>query len=80
MPVVRVERAFLSGPQQLSLCFSLSRVIMLRRKASPTRTELHLEHSQMVNEALELIEVELHSKGTSSDACTSLDPHAHAQP
>ena len=53
---------------------------MLRRKASPTRTELHLEHSQMVNEALELIEVELHSKGTSSDACTSLDPHAHAQP
>ena len=52
---------------------------MLRRKASPTRTELRLEHSQMVNEALELIELELHSKGT-SDARTSLDVHAYAQP
>ena len=52
---------------------------MLRRKASPTQTELRLEHSQMVNEALELIELELHSKGT-SDARTSLDAHAYAQP
>ena len=54
---------------------------MLRRKAAPTQTELHLEYSQMVNEALELIAVDLHSKGT-SDASTSLDPHAHvdAQP
>ena len=52
---------------------------MLRRKASPTQTELRLEYSQMVNEALELIELELHSKET-SDARTSLDPHSHAQP
>ena len=56
-----------------------SRVLMLRRKASPTQTELRLEYSQMVNEALELIELELHSKET-SDARTSLDPHSHAQP
>ncbi|KAN0135255.1 hypothetical protein V8E53_006820 [Lactarius tabidus] len=52
-------------------------VLMLRRKASPTQTELRLEHSQMVNDALELIEVDMHSKGT-SDVCTSLDAHAHA--
>ena len=50
---------------------------MLRRKAAPTQTELHLEYSQMVNEALELIAVDLHSKGT-SDASTSLDPHHDA--
>ena len=56
-----------------------SSVLMLRRKASPTQTELRLEHSQMVNEALELIELELHSKGA-SDARTSLDAHAHDQP
>ena len=49
---------------------------MLRRKASPTQTELRLEHSQMVDEALEQIELELTSKGT-SDASTSLNPHSH---
>ena len=31
------------------------RVLMLRRKASPTETELHVEYSHMVNEALEMI-------------------------
>ncbi|KAN0135313.1 hypothetical protein V8E53_006878 [Lactarius tabidus] len=35
----------------------LFRVLMLRRKASPTETELHFEHSHMINEALEMIEV-----------------------
>ena len=52
---------------------------MLRRQASPTQTELCLEHSQMINEALEMIEVDLHLTGT-SDAPASLDAHAHAQP
>ena len=51
---------------------------MLRRKASPTQTELRLEYSQMVNGALELIEVDLDSKGT-LDACPSPDTHDHAQ-
>lgn len=37
---------------------------MLRQKASPTQTELCLEQSQMVNEALEMIEVDSHSTGT----------------
>jgi hypothetical protein len=74
MPAVRVKlfANFLSGSNIL-----FARVLMLRRKASPTQTELRLEHSQMVNDALELIEVDMHSKGT-SDVCTSLDAHAHA--
>jgi hypothetical protein len=37
--------------------FVLFRVLMLRRKASPTETELHFEHSHMINEALEMIDV-----------------------
>jgi hypothetical protein len=77
MSVVRVtfSASSLSGSNILFYF----RVLMLRRKASPTQTELRLEHSQMIKEALELIEVGLHSKGT-SDACTSLDAHASAQP
>jgi hypothetical protein len=35
----------------------LFRVLMLRRKASPTETELRFEHSHMINEALEMIDV-----------------------
>ena len=34
----------------------LFRVLMLRRKASPTETELRFEHEHMINEALEMIE------------------------
>ena len=52
---------------------------MLRRQASPTQTELRLEHSQIINEALEMTEVDLHLTGT-LDARASLDAHAHAQP
>ncbi len=33
---------------------------MLRRIASPTETEINIECSNMVNEAIEMIEVELH--------------------
>jgi hypothetical protein len=33
----------------------LFRVLMLRRKASPTETELRFEYSHMINEALEMI-------------------------
>ena len=32
---------------------------MLRRKASPTETELRVEHSNMINEALEMAVLEL---------------------
>jgi len=40
-------------------------VLMLRRKASPTETELRVEHSNMVNEALEMVDMEWHSEKTS---------------
>jgi len=52
-------------------------VLMLRRKASPTDTELRLEHSQMVNEALEMRAVEWHSEETS---IPSISTDAQAQP
>jgi hypothetical protein len=38
---------------------------MLRKKASPTETELRVEHSHMVNEALELVDMEWQSQKTS---------------
>jgi hypothetical protein len=41
------------------------RVLMLRRKASPTETELRVEHSHMVNEALEMVDMEWPSEKTS---------------
>ena len=53
---------------------------MLRRKASPTQTELRLEHSQMINEALEMIEVELQAKDTSDGAIPSISLDTHSQP
>lgn len=37
---------------------SFFRVLMLRRKASPTETEIRVEHSHLVNEALEMIAME----------------------
>jgi hypothetical protein len=33
-------------------------VILLRRKARPTETELHIQYSHMINEALQMIAVE----------------------
>ena len=35
--------------------FVLFRILMLRRSATPTETELHFEYSHMVNEAIEMI-------------------------
>ena len=37
---------------------------MLRRTASPTDTELRVEYSQMINDALEMITFELHTEET----------------
>jgi len=36
----------------------ISRVLMLRRKARPTETELHVQYSHMINEALEMVAVD----------------------
>jgi hypothetical protein len=64
----------LKSPYWLSHC-CFFRVLMLRRKASPTETELHVEYSHMVNEALEMVPVEVYpgeisrvSKPFSTDA------------
>ncbi|KAH8984451.1 hypothetical protein EDB92DRAFT_1488294 [Lactarius akahatsu] len=55
-------------------------VLMLRRIASPTETELRIEYSHMVNEALEMITVELHPEETSQDFLPSTSTYAQAQP
>ncbi|KAH9172011.1 hypothetical protein EDB89DRAFT_1010972 [Lactarius sanguifluus] len=55
-------------------------VLMLRRIASPTETELRIEYSHMVNEALEMITVELHPEETSQDFLPSTPTYARAQP
>ena len=77
MSVVRVA---LSAEPFLVPTLSFYRVLMLRRKASPTQTELRFEHSQMINEALEMIEVELHAKETSDGGLPSISLGTHAQP
>ena len=57
------------------------RVLMLRRKASPTETELHVEYSHMVNEALEMIPVvEDHPGDMSEGSKPSISIDAQAQP
>ena len=54
---------------------------MLRRKASPTETELHVEYSHMVNEALEMISaVEGRSGDISEGSKPSISIDAQAQP
>ena len=77
MSAVRVT---LSAEPFLIPTFSFYRVLMLRRKASPTQTELRLEHSQMINEALEMINVELNAKETRDGGIPSISLDTHAQP
>ncbi len=63
-----------------NILFFFFRVLMLRRKASPTETELRIEYSHMVNEALEMIAVELHTEETSEGFIQSISTDAEAQP
>lgn len=53
---------------------------MLRRQASPTQTELRVEYSHMVNEAVDMIALELRSKETSEGAIPSISTDVQAQP
>ncbi len=53
---------------------------MLRRKASPTETELRIQYSHLVNEALEMIAVEWHPEGISEGTTPSISKDAQAQP
>jgi hypothetical protein len=53
---------------------------MLRRKASPTETELRIHYSHMVNEALGKIGVEWHPEEISEGFIPSTSTHAQALP
>ena len=53
---------------------------MLRRKASPTETQLRIEYSHMVNEALEMTPVECHPEDISKDPAPSISTDAQAHP
>jgi len=55
-------------------------VLMLRRKASPTETELRVEYSHMVNEAIEMIDMEWHPEETSEGLIPSISTDSQAQP
>jgi hypothetical protein len=48
------------------------RVLMLRRKASPTETELRNECSHMVKEALEMVLIERHPEDRSKAPSVSI--------
>lgn len=49
---------------------------MLRQKASPTETKLHDQYSNMVNEALEMMEPHPERTTESSLPFSSTDSHA----
>ena len=53
---------------------------MLRRKASPTETQLRVEHSNMVNEALEMVDMEWHSEKSSGSIIPSVSSDFQAHP
>ncbi|KAH9168475.1 hypothetical protein EDB89DRAFT_1585195 [Lactarius sanguifluus] len=53
-------------------------VLMLRRKASPTETQLRSRYSHIVDEALEMIAVESHPEKTSKETALSVSRGAHA--
>ena len=53
---------------------------MLRRTASPTETELRIEYSHMINEALEMITGEWHTEATSESFIPFISTDAQAQP
>ncbi|KAI9443178.1 hypothetical protein H4582DRAFT_2054248 [Lactarius indigo] len=55
------------------------RVLMLRRKASPTETELRIQYSHMIDEAVEMIAIEYHPEETEGfTSSTSADAQAQA--
>ncbi len=75
MSVVRVT---LSAKSLLVETFCFLRVLMLRQKASPNETKLRVEHSHMVNEALEMIAVEQHPEEISEGFIPSISTDAQA--
>ena len=51
-----------------TLYFYFFRVLMLRRKASPTETELRIHYSHLVDEALQMLSIEWHPEEISEDS------------
>ncbi|KAH9162716.1 hypothetical protein EDB89DRAFT_616299 [Lactarius sanguifluus] len=54
-------------------------VLMLRQKASPTETKLRLEHSRMVDDALEMIAIERYPEEISEGFTPSISTDAEAR-
>ncbi|KAH9032786.1 hypothetical protein EDB85DRAFT_1954172 [Lactarius pseudohatsudake] len=59
--------------------FVFFRVLLLRRKASPTETTLRLEHSHMVDDALEMIAMERRPEEISEGFILSISTDAEAR-
>ncbi|KAH9171738.1 hypothetical protein EDB89DRAFT_2243293 [Lactarius sanguifluus] len=55
-------------------------VLMLRRTASPTETQLRSRYSHIVDEALEMIAVESHIEETPEETALSVSKGVHARP
>jgi len=55
-------------------------VLLLRRKASPTETELHIQYSHMIDEALEMAAVQRSRADTMSSSIPSLQAGPQAVP
>ncbi|KAH8992539.1 hypothetical protein EDB86DRAFT_1479264 [Lactarius hatsudake] len=60
-------------------CFVFLRVLMLRRKASPTETTLRLEYSHMIDDALEMIAVDRCPEDISEGFTLSISTDVEAQ-
>lgn len=55
-------------------------MLLLRRKASPTETELHIQYSNMIDEALEMAAVPRHPVDTVDSSIPSLRAGPQAVP
>jgi hypothetical protein len=55
-------------------------VLLLRRKASPTETELHIQYSHMIGEALEMAAVQRRAADTLDSSIPSLQTDPQADP
>jgi len=55
-------------------------VLILRRQARPTETELHVQYSHMIDEAIQMIAVEKPSEAATESCAPSLQSDAQTQP
>jgi hypothetical protein len=55
-------------------------VLLLRQKARPSEVELYVQHSRMVDEALEMISVQRPPGATMDSSIPSLQTNTQAEP